>query len=149
MFMSINNSAKNRKIATLHLGGELPITIVDIFRRQCEQRHQQKFGALAAAVKIWTELPTDIQSRLLDESTENPVFVDIVNEIVDKRLSLKSQEKSPRNSLHEAILHIKEMVEIERQQPGTIYRVLDSDEQKVLDDFRKMMLKENKKTRSA
>jgi hypothetical protein len=42
------------------------------------------------------------------------------------------------------------MVEIEQQQPGTIYRVLDTDEQKVLDEFRKLVAsKERKKSRSA
>jgi len=35
---------------------------------------------------------------------------------------------------------IKEMVEVEKQQPGTIYRVLSHKEQKIIDEFRKLII---------
>jgi len=79
-------------------------------------------------------------SRLSD--TEQKKAVAEVNKMVaDGRQS----DESPRQQLHNAINRIKEMLEIEHQQPGTIYRVLDKDEQKILDDFRKLMLPEGKK----
>ena len=56
----------------------------------------------------------------------------------------------PRQRLKDTIAQIKEMTEIEQQQPGTIYRVLDKEEQKVLDEFRKLVGSgEKKKSRSA
>ncbi|MGD0077052.1 MAG: hypothetical protein ABSB91_00340 [Sedimentisphaerales bacterium] len=61
-------------------------------------------------------------------------------------------EASPgsRQQLRNAMIQLKEMVEIERQQPGTIYHVLNPEEQKVLDDFRKIMtLKEPQKQKRA
>jgi hypothetical protein len=64
----------------------------------------------------------------------------------------KTSAQSPREQLHNAIEHFKEMLEIERQQPGTIYRVLDIEEQKVLNDFRELMSehqKEKKRVRRA
>lgn len=67
-------------------GAELPVEIVEIFRRQCESRHQQKFGALAAAVKLWTELRVEIQARLLDQSLNGSAFIELVQQIVDERM---------------------------------------------------------------
>jgi hypothetical protein len=92
----------------------------------------------------------------LDRSIEESTFVELVRRIVDERIkspqkgSSEPAQKSPRRQLHEAIVRLKEMVEIEGRQPGTIYRVLDTDEQKVLDEFRKLVApKERKKSRSA
>ncbi len=50
--------------------------------------------------------------------------------------SMPSEKKLPaKKSLQDALQMIKEMVQVEKQQPGTIYRVLSPDEQKTVDDF--------------
>jgi hypothetical protein len=59
--------------------------------------------------------------------------------------AFEEKNNHPRQQLRDAMAFIKEMVDIERQQPGTIYRVLDNDEQKVLDEFRKLVSPEGKK----
>ncbi|MFH1370390.1 MAG: hypothetical protein ABII09_03780 [Planctomycetota bacterium] len=148
------NGKKIEKLLSAHVDAEL----CDRFLQQAATRCIVKKRALAAAVKLWSELPAEIQARLLDRSIEESAFVELVHHVVDERIKLQMPQKqspqpaskNPRRQLHDAIAQIKEMVEIERQQPGTIYRVLDSGEQKVLDEFRKLVgPKERKKTRSA
>jgi hypothetical protein len=141
------NFDKNQKNQTLHLGGELPSKLVEAFRFQCESRHQQKYGALSAAVKLWIKLPPEVQARLLIETEFDNTFDETAKEI-----KKESFGQSTREQLHGAIERIKEMVEIERQQPGTIYKVLDVEEQKVLNAFRELVIepqKKKKKTKRA
>jgi len=56
-----------------------------------------------------------------------------------------------KESLQNTVVMIKEMTEVEKQQPGTIFRVLDLEEQKILDEFRKVIdpdiQKQKKKTK--
>ena len=143
---------KFEKLLSAHVDAEL----CDRFLQQAHTRCIVKKRALAAAVKLWSELPGEIQVQLLDRSIEESTFVDLVRQIVDERIkspqkgTSQPEQKIPRRQLHEAISRLREMVEIENQQPGTIYRVLDTEEQKVLDDFRKLVApKERKKARSA
>ncbi len=140
------------------LSAHVDAELCDRFLQQAHTRCVIKKRALAAAVKLWSELPAEIQIQLLDRSVKENDFVELVRQIVDERIKFQprpkkaSQQasKAPRKQLHDAITRIKEMVEIEHQQPGTIYRVLDSDEQKVLDDFKKLVgPKQRKKSRSA
>jgi len=42
---------------------------------------------------------------------------------------------SPKKSLQDTIDSIKEMLEVEKQQPGTIYKVLSFEQQKIVDEF--------------
>lgn len=83
------------KISEKSLGGMMPIEIVDAFYRQLERFGDsiKKKRALAAAVKLWTELPTEVQLRLLDQSLDTSAFLDLVNSIIDKRLSKKKSSK--------------------------------------------------------
>lgn len=140
--------SENQKYATLHLGAEVRADIADLFRRQCEQRHQLKHGALTAAIKLWVQLPSEIQARLLDQSLDNGGLVELVNKIVDERLNeVSAPAPTPRQRLHGAIEQIKEMTLVEREQPGTVVKVLDAEEQKALDDFIEQMKPEKQARR--
>jgi hypothetical protein len=148
------NEKRVEKLLSAHVDAEL----CDRFLQQAATRCVVKKRALAAAVKLWSELPAEIQARLLDRSIEESAFLELVHQIVDERIKLQMMQKetseppqkSSRRQLHEAIARLREMVEIEQRQPGTIYRVLDTDEQKVLDEFRKLVgPQERKKSRSA
>jgi hypothetical protein len=150
--MEQKNLNKFGKLLSAHIDPEL----CDHFLQQAHMRCIVKKRALAAAVRLWTELPADLQARLLDRTADENTFTDLVQQIVDERLGKSKKEpasqvhKQSRQQLREAMARLKEMVEIEQKQPGTIYRVLDSSEQKVLDDFRRMMSdKERRKSRSA
>jgi hypothetical protein len=142
---------KFEKLLSAHVDAEL----CDRFLQQASTRSIVKKRALAAAINLWIELPPEIQARLLDRSMKGSAFVELVQKIVDERIGSSKPkkepaQKSPRQQLREALDRIREMVEIETRQPGTIYRVLDNDEQKVLDEFRRLMApKEHRKSRSA
>lgn len=67
-------------------------------------------------------------------------------EEIEKSYAPNANHKTQsRQQLHNAIGRIKEMLEVEKLQPGTIYRVLDKDEQKVLNEFQKLVSPEGKK----
>jgi len=57
-----------------------------------------------------------------------------------------TSELTPKNSLHNALEMIKEMTEVEKQQPGTVFRVLSRDEQKILDEFRLLITPKKRQT---
>ena len=48
-------------------------------------------------------------------------------------------EPTEKKTLQGALDMIKEMVEVEKQQPGTIFRVLTTEEQSVINEFRKLI----------
>lgn len=53
-------------------------------------------------------------------------------------------KQADKKTLKEVIAAIKEMVEVERQQPGTVFRVLSYDEEKIIDEFRQLAEPEKK-----
>jgi len=145
----------SEKFSEKLLSASIPAQVADAFLEQADERGFKKKRALSAAVKLWAELPREIQANLMDLSLDSSAFVEMVHNIVNEYVGT-GKEKEPskttsRKSLREAIGRIKEMVEIEQQQPGTIYRVLDKDEQRVLDEFRKLVAPKGRKrkTRSA
>jgi hypothetical protein len=135
------------------VAGDIPIKLFEDFENQRSERGQVKKAAIGAAIRLWTELPPEIQAKLIGQSLEGSAFVELVRDIVDEHIKAKqptSIQASPRKQLHNAIEHLKEMVQIEQQQPGTIYRVLDQDEQKIIDEFRALVgPRQKKKSRSA
>jgi len=137
------------------LAGDIPAKLFEDFEKQRSERGQVKKAAITAAIRLWLGLPRDVQARLIDQSLDEPAFIELVQRIVDERIKAgppqpAKQPPESRKQLHNAIECIKEMVQIENSQPGAIYRVLDRDEQKVLDEFRVLVSpKQKKKTRSA
>ena len=79
MFMTENNFEKN-------LGGKMNGDLVDRFTKQVDQRSSKIKRSLAAAVKLWIELPQEVQSRLLDQSLDANSLIGLVEEIVDERM---------------------------------------------------------------
>ena len=137
------------------LAGDIPAKLFEDFEKQRSERGQVKKAAIVAAIRLWLGLPRDVQARLIDQSLEDSAFIELVQRIVDEHIKTKhsrqpNQAPESRRQLHNAIECIREMVQIENSQPGTIYRVLDHDEQKVLDEFRALVgPKQKKKSKSA
>ena len=70
-----------------------------------------------------------------------------VQQAIAEDKAIDHSKSSQKEALKNAVKFIKEMTEVERQQPGTIYRVLDADEQRILDDFRRVIGPKPKKTK--
>lgn len=60
--------------------------VSDDFSVQVDERGYKKYRAIQAAVKLWTDLPPEIQIRLLDLSLNADGLVEIVNQILDERI---------------------------------------------------------------
>ena len=60
--------------------------LVDKFTQQVDERGSKIKRSLAAAIKLWLALPTDIQALLLDEALPSDSFIDLVRKIVDERI---------------------------------------------------------------
>lgn len=88
--------------------------------------HESDFNS--ARNLFWEELGKISQDALLAKA-----LLDTVE--VHEEISEGKTIPAPKKSLRDAILMIKEMVEVEKQQPGTIFRVLAPAEQKIMDDF--------------
>lgn len=88
--MDGQNSEKN-------LGAMIATDLVDEFTAQVDQRGYKIKRALAAAVKLWKDLPEEIQARLLNQSLDSNSLVEIVQEIVEERIDVG--RKAARKSL--------------------------------------------------
>jgi len=78
---------------------------------------------LSAGLILFGKLTSDQQKNAIVEAKK----------IISKSAPSK---KSDQTSLHDAVSMIKDMLEVEKQQPGTVYRVLNHEEQAVIDEFR-------------
>jgi len=102
---------------------------------------------------------TDIAQSIKDSLT--PIFglknILSAGLLVFSRLSAEDQKQvvqeasggkiapATPKSLQNTIAMIKEMLEVEKQQPGTVFRVLSLDEQKIIDEFRQVMAPKTQK----
>jgi hypothetical protein len=50
------------------LAGDIPIELFDVFDKQTMERKQPKKAAISSAIKLWTELPSEIQAQILEQS---------------------------------------------------------------------------------
>lgn len=64
------------------LAADLPEEICVRFEQQRKERGQVKKASILAAIKLWLDLPLDLQGRLLDESMSGDAFLQTVEEIV-------------------------------------------------------------------
>jgi hypothetical protein len=74
--------SKNEKL----LSADIDCHIVDKFLGQAAERGFTKKRVLAAAAKLWTELPLEVQARLLDKSTSADSFTELLRKIVDEQI---------------------------------------------------------------
>ena len=64
------------------LGADIDHRIVDDFLSQAKKRGFTKKRVLASAVKLWTNLPLEIQAKLLDQSLDDKSFIELVRQIL-------------------------------------------------------------------
>jgi hypothetical protein len=74
--------AKNEKL----LSADIDCKTVDKFLDQASERGFTKKRVLAAAAKLWTELPLEVQARLLSKDTNINSFTELVRQIVDEQI---------------------------------------------------------------
>lgn len=78
---------KNEKL----LSADVDRKTVDKFLDQASSRGFTKKRVIAAAAKLWIELPLEIQAKLLNQSLDGNSFIELVRQIVDEQI--KKAEK--------------------------------------------------------
>lgn len=73
------------------LSADVDAGLADSFLNQADTRGYKKKRALASAIKLWTNLPEEIQARLLNQSLDADGLVTIVEQIVDERIEAGRQ----------------------------------------------------------
>jgi len=67
------------------LGAELPDALVAKFKRQAEEADSKKKRSLRAAVRLWVDLPLDVQVRLANKSQTDENFLDLFVRLLQER----------------------------------------------------------------
>ena len=86
--MAAKNIEKN-------LGGMMDASLVERFTSQVDNQGGKIKRSLAAAVKLWIELPVEVQTQLLNQSLDANSLVCLVREIVEDHIG--RGRKSARN----------------------------------------------------
>ncbi|KKN73157.1 hypothetical protein LCGC14_0403300 [marine sediment metagenome] len=68
------------------LSADVDSELVDLFLTQADERGYKKKRALAAATKLWVELPVEIQGQFINQSLNANSFLILVQGIVDERI---------------------------------------------------------------
>jgi hypothetical protein len=79
---------KNKKYleAGVNLASKVPAKVAETFRKQAQERGQKVKTNLAAAAQLWTQLPEEIQAKLLNQSLDGNSFIELVRQIVDEQI---------------------------------------------------------------
>jgi len=65
----------------------VPVELATAFKEMCRRRNQPIRAAQAALMRLWLEIPLDLQARLLCEDEQGPQFKQLVREIVADELA--------------------------------------------------------------
>ena len=91
----VTNMAKKKKYseAGVNLASKVPTEIAEAFRNQAQERGQKVKTNLAAAAKLWIQLPEDVQAKLLNQSLDGNAFVELVRKVADEQITKAQKGK--------------------------------------------------------
>jgi hypothetical protein len=75
------------------LGADIPVDLFDEFNDQCKRLGQIKKEAVRAMVKLWVQLPDEIQAKLINQSLDTDSFVELVSHIANKQIKKALKKK--------------------------------------------------------
>lgn len=67
------------------------VELADAFRAQIDKRGHIQKRAMAAAIRLWVDLPVEVQAKLVSESLDSPSLVALVQQIVDDTIEAGRQ----------------------------------------------------------
>ena len=68
------------------VSADIPAELSEIFDTQRRDRGQVKKDAVRAMIRLWVELPEEIQAKLLNQKLAGSAFLELVQSIVDERI---------------------------------------------------------------
>ena len=78
------------------LGADIPLKLFEAFNKQRTERCQVKKEAVRAMVQLWLQLPQEIQSKFLDQTTDNDTFTELVRQIADEQIQKALKKKTAK-----------------------------------------------------
>ena len=75
------------------LGVDIPVELFDEFNSQRKKRGQVKKEAVRAMVKLWVQLPEEIQAKLLNQSLDGKSFISLVRQIANEQVKKSLKKK--------------------------------------------------------
>lgn len=111
---------------------------------ECLDSEGEKYNGpgilVSAAISLFQDLPPAAKIAALRAYRNKEISLAYGIPSSSADVPIPPVELQPsRNLMRIAIAQMKEMVEVEQQQPGTVYRVLSAEDQKVLNDFRRLV----------
>jgi hypothetical protein len=76
------------------LGADIPIKLFEAFNKQRTERAQVKKEAVRAMIQLWLQIPHEVQSKLMNQTTDSKTFTDLMRQIADEQIQ-KALKKKP------------------------------------------------------
>ena len=76
------------------LAADIPVKLFEEFNSQRKKRCQVKKEAVRAMVKLWVQLPEEVQAKLLNQSLDGKSFISLVSHIADERIKKALKKKT-------------------------------------------------------
>lgn len=73
------------------LSADIKISVLDDFLSQTRSRGFTKKRCVEAAIRLWTDLPVEVQAKILDGSMDTPALFELVQKVVDERIEAGRQ----------------------------------------------------------
>jgi hypothetical protein len=78
------------------MGVDLPVKLFDEFNKQRKKRGQVKKDAVRTMVKLWVQLPEEVQAKLLNQSLDGKTFINLVRQIADEQITKRQKKKTSK-----------------------------------------------------
>ena len=75
------------------LSADIPAELFEEFNTQRKKQGQVKKEAVRAMVKLWVQLPEEVQAKLLNQSLDGKSFTRLVSHIADERIKKALRKK--------------------------------------------------------
>ena len=74
----------------------LVLKLFEAFNKQRTERCQVKKEAVRAMVQMWLQLPQEIQSKFMNQTTGSDTFTELVRQIADEQIQKAQKKKTAK-----------------------------------------------------
>jgi hypothetical protein len=78
------------------LSSDIPMKLFEAFNKQRTQRGQVKKEAVRAMVQLWLQIPQEVQSKLMNQTTDSGSFTKLVRQIADEQIHKALKKKTSK-----------------------------------------------------
>jgi hypothetical protein len=75
------------------LSADIPVELFEEFNSHRKRQGQVKKEAVRAMIKLWIQLPDEIQAKLINQSLDTDSFVELVSHIANKQIKKALKKK--------------------------------------------------------